>query len=119
MAYFKIGDNDYSAYTSALKVVKAANYNAQTNAAGDTVVDYINQKREIEVEIISLADEAVIKQLLADVDAFNVSVSYRDPRTGALAQGVNCIIPDTEVEYYTIQTTTVRFEKLKLKFTEL
>lgn len=119
MAYFKIGEHDYSAYTSALKVSKEANYNAQTNAAGDTVVDFINQKREIEVEIISLADEAVIKQLLADVDSFNVSVSYRDPRTGALSEGVNCIIPNTQVEYYTIQTKTVRFEKFNLKFTEL
>ena len=119
MAYFKIGSNDYSAYTSALKVTKEANFNAQTNAAGDTVVDFINQKREIEVEIISLADETIVKQLLADVDAFNVAISYRDPRTGALSEGVNCIIPDTEVEYYTIQTNTVRFEKFKLKFTEL
>lgn len=119
MAYFKIGANDYSAYTSGLKVVKATNYNAQTNAAGDTVVDYINQKREIEVEIISLADEALVKQLLADVDAFNVSISYRDPRTGALSEGVNCIIPNSEINYYTIQSNQVRFDAFTLKFTEL
>jgi hypothetical protein len=119
MAYFKIGEHDYSAYTSALKVVKKTNYNAQTNAAGDTVVDYVNQKRTLEVEIISLADGAVLKQLLADVDAFNVLLSFRDPRTGALAEGVNCVIPDTDVEYYTIQQKDVRFKKFKLKFTEL
>lgn len=119
MAYFKIGEHDYSAYVSELKVVKATNYNAQTNAAGDTVVDFINQKREIEVEIISLADDALMQQLLADVDSFNVSISYRDPRTGALATGVNCIIPESEVEYYTIQTDKVRYEAFQLTFTEL
>lgn len=119
MAYFKIGEHDYSAYTSELKVVKATNYNAQTNAAGDTVVDFINQKRQIEVKIISLADEALVKQLLADVDGFNVSVSYRDPRTGALSEGVSCIIPESEVDYYTIQTDKVRFNEFTLKFTEL
>lgn len=119
MAYFKIGANDYSAYTSGLKVAKATNYNAQTNAAGDTVVDFINQKRQIEVEIISLADEALVKQLLADVDAFNVSISYRDPRTGALAEGVNCIIPESEVNYYTIQSNHVRLDAFTLVFTEL
>ena len=119
MAYFKIGEHDYSAYVSGLKVAKAANYNAQTNAAGDTVVDFINQKRQLEVEIISLADEALVKQLLADVDGFNVTISYRDPRTGALTAGVNCIIPESEIEYYTIQTNKVRFDAFTLKFTEL
>ena len=47
MAYFKIGTTDYSKYVNALKVDRGANYNAQTNAAGDTVVDYINHKRTI------------------------------------------------------------------------
>lgn len=54
MAYFKIGDVDFSLYVNSLKVSKTANYSAQTNAAGDTVVDYINSKRTIEVGIIPL-----------------------------------------------------------------
>ena len=39
MAYFKINDIDFSDYVSELKVNKSANYNVQTNAAGDSVVD--------------------------------------------------------------------------------
>ncbi|WP_299043897.1 hypothetical protein [uncultured Campylobacter sp.] len=45
MTYFKIGDVDFSMYVNELKVKKQHNYIAQTNAAGDSVVDYINSKR--------------------------------------------------------------------------
>lgn len=43
--YFKIGTVDFSAYVNALKVTNSNNYTALTNANGDTVVDYINNKR--------------------------------------------------------------------------
>ncbi len=118
MAYFKIGENDYSMYVNELRVRKEANYNAQTNAAGNTVVDYINAKREIEVGIIPLND-TVMAQLLNDIDAFNVSISFRNPRTNALEEGVNCIIPEDEIEYYTIQANKVMYQALSLTFTEL
>mgnify|MGYP003291495799 CR=1 FL=1 len=42
MAYLKIDNTDFSMYVSGLKVGKKSNYNAQTNAAGDTVIDFIN-----------------------------------------------------------------------------
>lgn len=118
MAYFKIGGTDFSHLVSELKVSKETNYNAQTNAAGNTVVDMINRKRQIEVGIIAL-NEADAKALLNAVEEFNVSISYREPTTGTLVQGVNCIIPDSEVEYYTIQNNKVKLKAFNLKFTEL
>lgn len=118
MAYFKIGNTDYSMYVNELKVGKAANYNAQTNAAGDTVVDYINHKRTIEVGIIPL-DDVIMAQLQEDIDAFNVLISFRNPHTNALEENVNCIIPESEVEYYTIQVGKVMFNAFTLTFTEL
>lgn len=118
MAYFTIGSNDYSSYTSGLKITRSTNYNAQTNAAGDTVVDFINQKRVIEVEIIAL-DETIASQLKNDIDAFNVRISFRNPKTRALETNVDCIIPDNAIEYYTIQTNKVSVNKISLKFTEL
>ena len=118
MAYFKINDVDFSQYVESLKVKKSVNYNAQTNAAGNTVVDYINSKRQIEVGIITI-DEADAQALLTACAAFNVSISYRDPATGTLVEGVNCIIPSTDVDYYTIQTNKVMLNDFKLKFTEL
>lgn len=118
MAYFKINDVDYSMYVNALKVSTDTNYNAQTNAAGDTVVDYINQKREIEVGIIPLND-TVMAQLQAAIEAFNVNISFLNPKTKALEENVNVIIPSNEVEYYTIQVDKVSFDALTLTFTEL
>ena len=47
MAYFKIGNNDYSNCVNKLAITRTANYSAQTNASGDTVADYINEKRKI------------------------------------------------------------------------
>ena len=96
MSYFKIGENDYSSYVCELKVKTNANYNAQTNAAGNTIVDYINSKREIEVGIIPLTDAAM-----------------------ALEEGVNCIIPSNEVEYYTIQSGNTTFKQFNFSLIEL
>ena len=118
MTYFKIGNADYSEYVNELKVKKDANYNAQTNAAGDTVVDLINHKRVIEVGIIPLNGEEMAA-LQTAIDAFNVSISFRNPQTNALEENVNCIIPSNDVEYYTIQVNKVMYEGCTLQFTEL
>jgi hypothetical protein len=118
MAYFMINGVDYSQYVNKLSIDKAANYSSQTNASGDTVVDFINAKRTIEVGIIPLDGESMA-QLLAAIDAFNVSISFRNPLTNALEEGVNCIIPSSGVEYYTIQANKVLFNAFSLTFTEL
>ena len=118
MAYFKINGVDYSMYVNKLNVRKSAVYNSQTNAAGDTVCDYINSKRTIEVGIIPLKDSDMSK-LLTAVDGFNMAISYRNPITNELAENVNCIITDTEIEYYTIQVNNVMYNELTLTFEEL
>ena len=118
MAYFKIGENDYSLYCNHLKVTKTASYRAQTNAAGNTVVDNANSKRIIEVGIIPLND-TVMKKLLTDVDNLEVYVSFRNPITNELAENVHCIIPTTAPEYYTIQVNKVMYKAFTLTFTEL
>lgn len=118
MAYFKINNIDYSKYVSSLKVNKESNYNSQTNAAGDTVADYINSKRKIDVGIIPLDNEAM-SNLLNAIDGFNVSISFLNPQTEALEEGVNCIIPASEVDYYTIQADKVLFKAFNLSFIEL
>lgn len=118
MAYFKIGDVDFSMYVNELIIEKEANYTAQTNAAGNTVVDYINHKRTIEVGIIPLDSEAMAA-LQTAIDAFNVSISFRNPKTGLLEEGINCIIPENEIEYYTIQADKVMYKAFSLEFIEL
>lgn len=118
MEYFRIDNTDFSQYVNELKVQTDTNYNAQTNAAGNTVVDYINAKRVIEVGIIPL-DSSVMVSLQNAIAPFNVAISYRNPSTGAFVEDVNCIIPTNAVEYYTIQADKVKFKALKLKFIEL
>ena len=58
MSYFKINDIDFSNMVNALKIGKTASYSSQVNALGDSLVDYINSKRTIEVGIIPLNAEA-------------------------------------------------------------
>lgn len=118
MTYFKIGNNDYSMYVNALKISEAVNYNSQTNAAGNSVVDYINKKRSIEVGIIPL-NETIMKNLKSDIAAFNVPISFLNPDTDELEENINCIIPSNEVEYYTIQIDKTMFKAFSLTFTEL
>lgn len=118
MAYFKINDHDYSAYCNELAVKSNVTYRAQTNAAGNTVVDNANTKRTIEVGIIPLFDD-VMQQLLNDVAQFEVNISYRNPQTNTLEEEILCIIPSSEVEYYTIQANKVMYKALTLTFTEL
>lgn len=118
MAYFKINGVDYSMYVNELNITREANYNAQMNAHGDTVVDLINHKRTIEVGIIPLTDKTM-KQLLTAIDGFSVTISFLNPQTGKIEENVACIIPESGVEYYTIQSKKVMFNAFTLTFTEL
>ena len=118
LAYFKINNKDFSLFVNELKVNREANYNAQTNAAGDTVVDLINHKRTIEVGIIPL-EGAAMEELQEAINEFNVFISFRNPLTGALEDNVNCIIPSNNIEYYTIQSNKVLYKAFELEFIEL
>lgn len=118
MAYFKIGNTDFSNRVNELNIKTEANYNAQTNSAGNTVVDYINKKREIEVGIIPLNSDDM-KAIQNAINAFNVKISFRNPKTGVLEENVDVIIPENEVSYYTIQTDKVLFNEFSLTFIEL
>ena len=118
MAYFKIGDVDFSAYVNALKITNSNNYTALTNANGDTVVDYINSKRTFEVGIIPL-DDTAMAVLQNAIDDFNVSISFRNPKTNILETDVDCIIPTETVEYYTIQVGKVMYKAFVRQFIEL
>lgn len=117
MAYFKIDGVDLSNYVNELKIATKTNYSAQTNALGNTVVDKVNTKREIEVGIIPL-DELEAQVILSLLDRFAVTIEARDPKTGDLAS-ISVIIPESDIDYYTIQANKVKLNAFKLKFTEL
>lgn len=118
MSYLKINGVDYSMYVNKLNVSTETVYNAQTNAAGNTVVDFINAKRTFEVGIIPLND-TVMRELQSAINGFSISLSFRDPKTNALEENVPCIIPSSGIEYYTIQNGKVMYNAFTLKFIEL
>ena len=118
MAYFKINGNDYSLYCHSLKVSNKATFKSATNAAGNTVVKYVITKRTFTVGIIPLNDD-VMAALQTDLQKFKVSVSYRDGKTNALVENVECIIPNDDYEYYCINQNGVMYKAMTLVFQEL
>ena len=118
MEYFIIDGFDFSPFVNELSIEKEFNYNAQTNAAGDTVVDLINAKRTIEVGIIPVNGEDLVL-IQSFIDNFQVMLSFINPLTGFREENVVCIIPSNNVEYYTIQADKVLTKGIKLKFIEL
>lgn len=117
MSYFLINGKDFSNTVSNLTIGKTANYYAQTNANGNTVVDYINSKRRIDVSFIPLyADK--LKELLVALEDFSLEITFRNPHTG-LNETAHCILPDSSVDYYTIQDDKVMANPFTLSFTEL
>lgn len=117
MAYFKINDVDFSNYVKQLTVAKSANYNAQTNAAGNTVIDYINSKHTLTVGFIPMSDDSM-SALLTAIDDIQVNIAYRSPLTNELNQSV-FIVPEQEIDYYTININGVMYNEISLEFIEL
>ena len=117
MEYFKINNIDFSHCVSELKINTSNSYNAQTNAAGNTVVDYINSKRVIEVGIIPL-NPGDMMRIQNELKKFNVTVSFMNTTSSSLEE-INCIIPNNNIEYYTIRVDKMLYKAFSLSFIEL
>lgn len=116
--YFKINDWDISFMVSELVITDNVNFNAQTNANGDTVVDYINKKRTFKIGVIP-TNQTLMGYLKNELNKFNVRISYLDPETGLFTENVECIIPSHEINYYSIKINNVVYKAMNLTFTEL
>ena len=118
MSYFKINNHDYSTYVSGLKIATEHIHKGRVNASGNTLVKYVNSKRIIEVTIIPLEAYAMA-DLMADINSFTVTCSYLNPATQSIETGVNCMIANHIVEYYTIQGSKTMFKAFTLVLQEL
>ena len=118
MAYLKINGNDFSLYCHTLKVSDKAIFKSATNAAGNTVVKYVNTKRTFTVGIIPLNGD-VMASLQTELQKFKLLLSYRDAKTNALVENVECIIPNNDYEYYYIHQDGVMYKAMTLVFQEL
>lgn len=118
MEYLKLNGVDFGGMVNRLNVNTVQNYTAQTNAAGNTVVDRISVKRTIEVGFRPLTLEEM-QRVQSQTSAFSVLVSFLDPATGRLAEDVLCISAEAPTEYYTVQDGFVLFNEFTLEFQEL
>ena len=116
--FFKINGNDYSMYVNKLIVGTEHNYEIKTSALGADRVTHKYKRKTLEVGIIPL-DDATMMRFLADVDKFQVSISYRDPLTNTLVENMTCIIPNNLIEYYTIQVGNVKYKAFSLQIKEI
>ena len=53
------------------------------------------------------------------LSAFNVSISFINPLTGGLEEGINCIIPSSGVEFYSIHVNKIMYKTFTVEFVEL
>jgi hypothetical protein len=116
--YFKINGKDFSPLVSGLKVgyeVLVSDKSGR-NAAGDTVIDIINRKRKVYVNLRHTT-VAEMNRFLAAIEDYVVQVEYLDPKTNTLKTATT-YIGTPEPEYYSISDRTL-FKPLNLNFIEL
>jgi len=118
MEYLKIDTVDFSRLVNSIKVNTQAKYNAQTNANGDTVVDLINMKKTVEVGFIPMYEADMESLLSSTIGSFEVDLEYYEAENKGLIN-IHCIIPESNIEYYTIRDNNVMLNGCNMTFIEL
>lgn len=116
MTFFRVNYNDLSPYVSELNISYKENFNSQTNAAGDTMVDWKSTKRIVEVKLIPM--KMFYYSMFSDVIGFENEIEYLDPKTQQL-NVINAILPSNAVSFYTIQDRNQLLNAVTLTFEEL
>lgn len=119
MAYLKINNTDFSGIVSGLKVgyETLVSDNSGRNAIGDTVIDIVNKKNKVYVELRHTTKEEMSAFLKA-IEDYVVNATFLDPKTKSL-KTINAYTGTPEPEYYTIQADTVIYKPLSINFIEL
>lgn len=119
MAFLKVNGVDISSLASGLKVgyETLVSDNSGRNAAGNTVIDVINKKIKLYVNIRhTIQDE--MKMFLDAINSYVVTVEFLDPKTKQL-KTITAYTGTPEPEYYTIQNGFVVYKPINLNFIEL
>lgn len=117
--YFKVNNIDFSGLVSGLKIgtETLVSESSGRNANGDTVIDVVNTKHKVYVNLrYTTQDE--MSEFLNAIEDYVVTVSYRNPTTGALYT-ITAYTGTPEPEYYTIQSDMVIYKPMSLNFIEL
>lgn len=117
MTIFKINNEDFSDLVAGMKVgyETLVSDSSGRNANGDTVIDVINMKRKI---YINLRYTMVVEmqRFLAAIAPYQVEVSYLDPRTNTM-ETAKVYTGTPEPEYYNISKSL--YKPMSLNFIEL
>ena len=119
MSYFLINNKDFSHLVSSLKVSyeTLVSDSSGRNANGDTVIDIVGRKIKLAVGFRAM-NGAEMEALLAAISGYVVSVSYRDPKTGA-NKSISAYTGTPEPDYYTLSGGRVLYRDMQLSFIEL
>lgn len=117
MAYFKIGDTDFSSITSGLTVSYKHKFKERENALGNKTIDYITRKRIVSVEIIPITISQM-NTLLGLLSSFSLSISVQEPGASALST-LTARVDDYNISYYRIAGDKTLYNKISLTFQEL
>ena len=116
--FLQINGKDFSYLVSGLKTgfETLVSDNSGRNAAGNTVIDVINQKDKIYVTLRHTTAEEM-NAFLKAIEGYVVSVTYLNPRTRAL-KTIRAYTGTPEPEYYTISNKTI-YKPMSINFIEL
>lgn len=111
-------NTDLSRYVNELVVETNHNHVSQINASGDMVVDRLSTKHTVTVGFIPLAPDQIVNSGLAyALSSFQNTVQFKNA-DGEMVT-MNCILPSSQIEFYTIRDDKVQLKAFTLTFTEL
>lgn len=119
MAYFKVNGKDFSHIVSGLKVGRETlvSDNSGRNAAGDTVIDVVNEKYKLYVTLRHTTEQEMDAFLNAIRD-YVVDVDFKNPFSSD-TDTITAYTGTPEPEYYTIQDSHIIYKPMSLNFIEL
>jgi hypothetical protein len=118
MAYFKVGDTDFSNIVSGLKIGYETIVSDESgrNANGDTVMDIVNRKIKVYVELRHTT-RAEMTKFLSTLGNYKVDVTFLNPKTNAM-KTIRAYTGTPEPEYYTLSDKTL-YKPMSINFIEL
>lgn len=119
MDYLKINGMDFSSIVSGLKVGQETlvSDNSGRNAAGNTVIDVINQKFKLYVTLRHTTAYEM-DAFLSAISDYVVEVEFFSP-FGTEHLTITAYTGTPEPEYYTIQDNNIIYKPMSLNFIEL
>jgi hypothetical protein len=119
MAYLRINNQDFSHIVNGLKIGKETlvSDDSGRNAAGDTVIDVINRKYKVYVNLRHTTGEEM-DEFLTAISGYVVEVEFLNPFTSEV-DSITAYTGTPEPEYYTIQDSKVIYKPMSLNFIEL